>query len=160
MNTFFLTLAFVAAVAVMMQATSPGTADDQKQEEQGPAGLARGYVIVSGEHDGTPIPEERIRGSVVQFTGNRIVGTDKDRKEFFSCTYALDTSKTPWAINMKNSEPKHETAAGLIKKEGETVTLIYALPGGETPKDFKTKEKQNMFVLKALPEPPNKFTKE
>ena len=39
-------------------------------------------------------------------------------------------------------------AKGLIEKKGDTVKLIYALPGGETPTEFKTKEKQLMFVLK------------
>jgi hypothetical protein len=27
---------------------------------------------------------------------------------------------------------------------------VYALPGGEAPKDFKTKEGQQLFVLKSL----------
>ena len=39
---------------------------------------------------------------------------------------------------------------GLVKKEGDTVTLIYALPGGRPPTDFMTTEKQQMFVLKAM----------
>jgi hypothetical protein len=41
-----------------------------------------------------------------------------------------------------------EIARGLIEQEGETVRLIYALPTGEIPTEFKTKEKQLMFVLK------------
>ncbi len=40
------------------------------------------------------------------------------------------------------------TAKGLIEKDGDTVKLIYALPGGEMPTEFKTKEKQLMFVMK------------
>ena len=50
---------------------------------------------------------------------------------------------------MTSKQPKEEKTTGLIKKEGDTVTIIYALPGGEAPKDFKTKEKQNLFVLKS-----------
>ena len=42
------------------------------------------------------------------------------------------------------------TAEGLIKRDGNTVMLIYALPGGETPTEFKTKEKQQMFTMKRL----------
>jgi hypothetical protein len=41
-----------------------------------------------------------------------------------------------------------EIARGLIQKEGDTVRLVYALPTGETPTGFKTKEKQLMFVMK------------
>ena len=32
--------------------------------------------------------------------------------------------------------------------EGDTVKICYALPGGETPTEFSTKEKQHCFVLK------------
>jgi hypothetical protein len=39
---------------------------------------------------------------------------------------------------------------GLIASEGETVKLIYALPGGKAPTEFKTAEKQQMFVLKKV----------
>jgi hypothetical protein len=41
-----------------------------------------------------------------------------------------------------------EVARGLIQKEGNTVRLVYALPEGEIPTEFKTKEKQLMFVMK------------
>ena len=45
-----------------------------------------------------------------------------------------------------------EIAQGLIKKAGDTVHLIYALPTGEIPSEFKTREKQLMFVMKAKAE--------
>ena len=41
-----------------------------------------------------------------------------------------------------------EIARGLVKKEGDTLHLIYALPAGEIPAEFKTREKQLMFVMK------------
>ena len=44
-----------------------------------------------------------------------------------------------------------EIARGLIqqdKDDDNVVRLIYALPTGEIPKEFKTKEKQLMFVMK------------
>jgi hypothetical protein len=41
-----------------------------------------------------------------------------------------------------------EIARGLVKKEGDTLHLIYALPTGEIPAGFKTREKQLMFVMK------------
>ena len=33
---------------------------------------------------------------------------------------------------------------------GRHATLIYALPGAEAPKEFKTKDGQQLFVLKSL----------
>jgi uncharacterized protein (TIGR03067 family) len=108
------------------------------------------YTITSGERDGKPIPEERIKGSVVAFAGDKIVATDKDKKEFFAATYALDTASKPWVIKMKSTTPKDGEAIGLVKKEDDTVTLVYALPGGAPPKEFKAGDKQHLFVLENM----------
>lgn len=131
------------AIALLSVAT---LADDQKAAPK----LDGGYTIVSGEKAGKAIPEGEIKGATVKFTGDRIIGTDKDMKEFFAASYMLDTSKTPWAIKMKSIAPKEAEAVGLVKKDGDTVTIIYALPGGAAPTEFKTKENQQMFVLKNL----------
>lgn len=130
---------------------SPGLgADDTKDSKDGMK-LEGGYTIVSGESDGKPIPAERIQGTTTRFTKDRIVTTDKDKKEVYVATYTLDESKKPCVITMKSVVPKGDVEAkGLIKKEGDTVMLIYALPGGKMPDDFKTEEKQNLFVLKNL----------
>jgi uncharacterized protein (TIGR03067 family) len=150
MRALLATGLFVLSLALVGGAASGTRAEDKKADEKKAASsLEGGYTIVSGEHGGKMIPEAEIKGSVVRFTGNQILGTDKDKKEFFSATYTLDTSKTPWVINMTSKQPKEEKTTGLIKKEGDTVTIIYALPGGEAPKEFKTKEKQNLFVLKS-----------
>ena len=120
-----------------------------------PSKLEGTYTIVSGEEGGKPIPEQRIKGSIVKFTADKITATDKDRKEFFAATYKLDTSKTPHRIMMKSTTPKESETTGLVEKKGETMRIIYALPGGEEPTEFKTKEKQQMFVLKPAPGKPD-----
>ncbi|HVK08745.1 MAG TPA: TIGR03067 domain-containing protein [Gemmataceae bacterium] len=120
-------------------------ADDKAK----PTKLDGTYTVVSGEHGGKAIPEDQIKGSVVTFTGDRIVGTDKDKKEFFAATYMVDTTAKPMKIVMTSTAPKAgEKAAGIIQVDGDTVKLAYNLPGGEAPTDFKTGEKQHMFVLK------------
>ena len=119
-----------------------------------PADLLGGYTIVSGEKYGEKEPAERIEGVTVRIADDAIVVLDKDKKEVYAQTYKIDHSTTPWKITLKskitpgNQKGEQVEARGLIKKEGDKVTLIYALPGGETPTEFKTKEKQLMFVLK------------
>ena len=50
---------------------------------------------------------------------------------------------------MTSTAPKAgEKAAGVIEVDGDVVKLAYNLPGGEAPTDFKTGEKQHLFVLK------------
>ena len=138
MRTILATAAFFGAAAL-------STAEDKKFAKPK---LDGGYTIVSGQKDGKEIPPERIKGAIVRFAGDKITGTDKDKKEFFGSTFTLDTQKTPWVIKMKTATPKEAEATGLVKQEGDTVTIVYALPGGAAPTEFKAGEKQHLFVLK------------
>lgn len=122
----------------------------KKGEKAAATPLEGTYTIVSGAENGKAVPADRIKGSIVRFTGDTIVGTDKDKKEFFAAKFTLDTSKKPWVIQMKSTAPKEAEATGLIKKDGDTVTLVYALPGGDAPKEFTTKDRQLMFEMKAV----------
>ena len=137
-------------VALGLGVVGAGYYQRQASADDRDAKLDGGYTLVSGERDGKAIPEERIKGAVVKFTGDRIVGTDKDKKEFFSSTYTIDKSKSPWAIKMKSTTPKDSEASGVIKKDGDTITIAYNLPGGDPPTDFKTKKNQHLFVLKNM----------
>src|SRR5688572_8502647 len=116
-------------------AAGPTAADDKGT----PTKLEGIYTIVSGERDGKAIPEEEIKGSVVTFKGDRVIGTGKDQKEFFAATYRLDTSAKPWKIAMTSTAPtKGEKTSGVIETEGDMLRICYALPGGQTPTEFKT----------------------
>lgn len=144
----------VIAASGFLATSSTALAQEKKRaerDEKGPALKLEGrYTIVSGEKDGKAIPEAEINGSIVVFTADKIVGTDKDKKEFFASTYSLDTTHTPWLIKMKSTTSKDAEALGLLKQDGGAVTIIYALPGGEAPKEFKTRQNQHLFVLKKI----------
>jgi len=106
------------------------------------------YQIVSGERDGKPEPKDRLQGRVVVIKGNRITGTDREKKEFFDCTFKVDTSKKPWAVTMTSAAPKKgEIARGVIAQDGNRVTICYGLPGTQPPTTFSTTKNQNCFVL-------------
>lgn len=147
----------LAALAVFASVCGLASADDKTKADAKLSGM---YTIVSGEEEGKAVPKERIEGSLVVFTETSVIGTDKAKKEFFSANYTLDTSKTPWVINMTSAGPADKkdkddknsaakaSSTGLIKVDGDTVTIIYALPGGKAPTEFKTGEKQQMFVMK------------
>ncbi len=51
-------------------------------------------------------------------------------------------------VMITSSIPKKAEAAGMIEKTDDGIKLIYALPGGEAPKAFKTQKEQQMFMLK------------
>jgi uncharacterized protein (TIGR03067 family) len=109
------------------------------------------YTIESGERDGKAIPAEELKGAIVKFEGDKIVGTDKDKKQFFGCTFTIDRASKPMAIRMVSTKPvEGEKTAGVIEMTGDTIKICYALPGGAAPKDFKTAEKQQCFTLKKI----------
>jgi uncharacterized protein (TIGR03067 family) len=145
MRKLLLTAALFGGVALLTSAS--GAQEKDKLAVEAPK-LDGGYTIVSGEEDGKAVPAERIKGATVRFNGDTITGTDKDKKELFAAKFTVETDKKPWVIRMRSTAPKAADASGLIKKEGDTVTIVYALPGGEAPKEFKTKEGQQLFVLK------------
>ncbi len=148
------TLAFGLAALLLIRL--PAFADDKpvKKISGEPASLLGGYSIVSGEKYGQPEPAERIQGTTVRIADDAIVVLDKDKKEVYAQTYKVDTSTSPWKLTLKSKitpykqEGGETEAKGLIEKRGDTVRIIYALPGGRTPTEFKTGEKQLMFVLK------------
>jgi uncharacterized protein (TIGR03067 family) len=150
MNRITLCVAAVLALAGVAPADEPQKANDGGA----PAELLGGYTIVGGERFGEKIAAERVEGTTVRIAKDGIVVLDKEKKEVYAQTYTIDASKKPWSITMKSKitpyskDGKEMVAKGLIEKKGDTVRLIYALPGGETPSGFKTKEKQLMFEMK------------
>jgi len=150
------TTILATSVATLLFLVPMAMADDTPRSKVSgaPSDLIGGYTIVSGEKYGEKEPAERIEGTTVRIAEDAIVVLDKEKKEVYAQTYKIDTKSTPWKIILKSKiTPKNEgsgevEAKGLIEKKGDTVRLIYALPGGAEPTEFKTKEKQLMFVMK------------
>jgi uncharacterized protein (TIGR03067 family) len=143
-------ISLLGATAVAQQ-TEPTTKKADKKTT--PESLVGRYTITSGEKEGSKEPGERIKGTTVTFTKETVIVADKDKKEIYSASYKLDTKTTPCQITMtsKVEGSAGETARGLIQQDADdenVVRLVYALPTGETPTEFKTKEKQLMFVMK------------
>ncbi len=153
MNRLSMTL---SVTALMIAGSTAFSFDEPKKKDSGaPADLLGGYTIISGEKYGEKEPKERLEGTTVRIAEDAIIVLDKEKKEVYAQVYKIDATTKPWHIVMKSkitpyTDKKGEevTAKGLIEKEGDTVKLIYALPGGEMPTEFKTKEKQLMFVMK------------
>jgi len=142
----------LAAVALALAAVRAEDGKSATKDSFGPSALVGAYTIESGEKEGKKEPPERIKGTTVLFTKDTITVTDKSKKHAYVASYKLDTSAKPCKITMKSTQAPTagEVAKGLVMKKGDTVKLIYALPGGDEPTEFKTKNKQMLFVLKPL----------
>ncbi len=150
-------IVMTAGLAALLAAAGAGLAEDKRADKgaahadkAAAAKLEGGYTIVAGEENGEPVPGPRIQGALVRFTAEEVIGTDKDKKQIFVAKYTLDTSSKPWKISMTSTAPKEGKAVGLVEKNGDEIKLIYNLPGGEPPTQFKTKPNQQMFVLKNM----------
>lgn len=160
----------LGALAVFGLAVGFGAAVTAQDERMAKMELTGGYTIVKGERDGEPIPAEKIKGTVARFTKDEVKVITKDKKDLYVSKYKLDVSRTPYKITMttvakkdmksgSTEKPKappggdageESSTTGLVKKEGDLIVLIYALPGGKDPTEFKTKQgdKTLMFWLR------------
>ena len=112
------------------------------------------HTIVAMAQDGMPVDAANfanLKGGSFRFTNDKLVGTNTNGNEFFNATYTIDSSKTPCTIDMKPTTGafKDKELQGLIERKDNTINLIFALPGGERPTEFKTKENQVMYTLQA-----------
>ena len=152
MRKMAMTLGLAALVLLVVQARSDDKDKPVKDKDarDGALKLEGDYTIVAGEKDGKAEPEERIKGTMVHITADKISVTDKDKKETYVTAYVVDTSRKPYAITLTETVPNRGVVAkGLVEREDDTVRLIYALPDGNVPTEFKTKGKQLMFVMKS-----------
>lgn len=143
--------------------SSLASAESKPVPKSAEPGLLGTYRIVSGERNGKPIPPERLHVVSVRISEQTITTLDKGEKEVYVATYTLKKDQKPWRISMTATvtpdKSKGMKSDGLIELDGDTVKLIYALPGGKAPaagdrrapSSFKTGENQQMFVMKRAP---------
>jgi uncharacterized protein (TIGR03067 family) len=57
-------------------------------------------------------------------------------------TYAIDVTKTPMTIDMKPKGGTYDgkTLLGIVKVDGDTLTIAFAEPGKDRPATFESKE--------------------
>ncbi len=143
-------LAAALALGIAL-ATLTARADDPAKKT---GSIVGSFEVVAGEDNGKPVPDEKVVGTTVRITDDRIVVADKEDKELYVAKYTLDTSKTPSKITMtETGGPRGRNgskAMGIIEAEGETLRLAYCYEGGIVPTEFKTKagEKQLYFTMK------------
>lgn len=70
-------------------------------------------------------------------TKGKVLGSDR--------TYAMDAGKKPAAIDMKYSASV--TYTGIIKVEGDTMTLCYSRNADERPKTFESPENSTVMLI-------------
>lgn len=117
------------------------------------------YTIVSGHAGDEEIPREELQGRAV-IAEDRMTLYDDDNNERYVVDYRVeekgddDVCKiTMRTLRSTRGEAEGMTARGLIKSDGETLTLIYSHEGEDYPDDFEPDgEHELKFVLKKASE--------
>ena len=122
-------------------------------------GLSGVYKIASTEGERGPLHGPRIGDYTVIISEDSITTYDSERKRVFEAVYQLDTIQYPMAITITASLTPDLGRHGIdltgnIQKTGDTIRLIYALPGGDDPRDFEVGSKQELLVLSKTSEMP------
>jgi uncharacterized protein (TIGR03067 family) len=143
--SMFVRVALVAMLSLNVYSLATSADDQQKPKLEGQ------HPIIAGERDGKALNENDIKGCTFRFTGDKVVGATKDGTEFLVGTFTLDSAKTPCVIVMKLTQgsDKGKELRGLVERKDNTIRVIYAGPGAEAPTEFKTKQNQAMYTLKA-----------
>lgn len=143
--SMFVRAALMAMLSLNVYSLANSAEDKDKPKLEGQ------HQIISGERDGKALAEADIKGCTFRFTGDKVVGATKDNTEFLVADYTLDSSKKPSVITMKLTAgtDKGKELRGLVERNEKTIRIIYAGPGAEAPKEFKTKQNQAMYTLKA-----------
>lgn len=116
--------------------------------------LKGSWTIVSGVNQGKPIAADSLKGSRVIFGENTIIVLDAELKELYKTSYKLTGQKPPFQINMTTEVPNQEPTRGLglIEFRDSGLRLCYALPGGQRPTKFESREgsKHMLFEMKRI----------
>jgi uncharacterized protein (TIGR03067 family) len=106
------------------------------------------WNCASATIDGRPLGEETVKQLRLTLTADRYKSQRGDQV-LFDSTYTLDTSKTPATIDMIGTEGelKGKSAPGIVKLDGDVLTMCYVMPGKERPTAFDSQPQSGAFLV-------------
>ena len=106
------------------------------------------WAAVSVQNNGEKMPDERAQKLRLTLTADRYK-TELGDQVLFDSTYTIDTTKSPAHIDIIGTEGdfKGKAALGLIKVDGDTLTMCYVMPGGERPSAMESPPGSRVTLL-------------
>ena len=141
---------FVKFMAVVKGEQEPAAQDEKKKSS---ASLAGTWKVESGSRMGNKSAEDQLPPAIT--IDDKVIRIPTPDGQEFVMSYKIDASKKPIAIDMAIEEgPAPESKAlGIIKMDGDKVTLCYDPTGQTRPDEFASTEDDgfHLFVMKKIP---------
>lgn len=141
----------VCAMAALLLSVSQLSVEAQESKTGGlHAKLVGQWSYTTGERAGQKVDMSRMAGDVTFRKNDLTLPAGPD--EQFLIAYSIDETKKPATIDLtiKDGPVKEGKSVGILKIEGDTLTLCYCFEGSERPKKFESTEDNgaHLFVLK------------
>jgi uncharacterized protein (TIGR03067 family) len=143
----------ILGLGVLFIALASAGADDKDKDKNklDPEKLIGTWTFVSGEKSGTKLDADSLKKGSVVIAKDKL--TLKGDMGDFIMKYSLDTKKNPVEIKLEITEGpagQGAMATGIIALKDDELKLAYPAMGGDTPKEFASKEGSGVhyFVLK------------
>jgi uncharacterized protein (TIGR03067 family) len=137
-------MARMLAAAALLVLVAPAWADSKDASK-----LIGTWRVASAEKDGKVQTAADVKGRQVKITRDTITCYDKDGKVEEAGRFTLNTSKTPWQVELTCTDGEHKgkTVKGIMSLDGDTLKFCHAKPDQDAPTTFKTKDGQCSVTL-------------
>jgi len=110
--------------------------------------LVGSWTCASAVIDGKPLAEGTAKELRLTMTADRYK-TERGDQVLFDSTYTLASSKTPAEIDMVGTEGdlKGKAALGILKLDGDSLTMCYVMPGKDRPTVFESQPNSGAFLV-------------
>jgi uncharacterized protein (TIGR03067 family) len=141
----------VCVTAALLLSISALSVEAQETKTGGlHAKLLGQWSYISGQRAGQAVDMSRLAGDVI-FRKNDLT-LPAGPSEQFLIAYSIDETKKPATIDLsiKDGPVKEGKSGGILKIEGDTLTLCYCFEGSARPEKFESTEDNgaHLFVLK------------
>jgi uncharacterized protein (TIGR03067 family) len=119
----------ILVAACGARADAEGAREKQPMDDQE---IIQGtWSLVSGERNGTPLPNEVLQLVRLIFDGNKL--TTKHRDQTTEATFKLDPAKSPREIDV---DMEGSVGKGIYLLDGDSLKIIHGEVGSERPMDL------------------------
>mgnify|MGYP000567540699 CR=1 FL=1 len=132
-------------LAVALAISAPALKDPPKQEVK----LAGEWIVESQVTGGRPLNSKLVRRYIFSAEGKWTMTSAKGKATpTLTRTFTIDATKKPPMIDMKLSAAATANAyTGILKIEGDTMTLCYSRNADERPTQFESPQDSTVVLI-------------